>query len=281
MDAMSAADSTYLLGIGDFSRFARLSVRMLRHYDERGLLVPAHVDPFNGYRFYSPAQLKVATRIRTLRDVGCGISQIAQMLPLFQDPAALRQVLADHARTLEAAAKQLADQRSLLSVITQQIEESAMSIAVSERTVAAKRVLSLRRTIPGYHAEGELWEEFNRLLHVPGGPEVSQYVSTGATFYDTDYRDADIDLSVWVEVRGDFSPLEGLTATTMPAQRVAWATMVGPYDQTAGVCEAIGAWIAEHGYTVAGPMFNLYLVDPSMDPNPENWITELNFPIAG
>ncbi len=62
----------YLLGIGDFSRFSRLSVRMLRHYDERGLLVSAHVDAFNGYQFYAPEQLRAAGRIRALQDAGGG-----------------------------------------------------------------------------------------------------------------------------------------------------------------------------------------------------------------
>ncbi|SEC21280.1 MerR family regulatory protein [Paramicrobacterium humi] len=50
-----AGTSGALLGIGDFSRYAGLSVRMLRHYDDRGLLTPAEVDPFTGYRRYSPS----------------------------------------------------------------------------------------------------------------------------------------------------------------------------------------------------------------------------------
>ncbi len=41
--ASMTGESGSLLGIGDFSRYAGLSVRMLRHYDERGLLAPAGV----------------------------------------------------------------------------------------------------------------------------------------------------------------------------------------------------------------------------------------------
>ncbi|GAA3158787.1 MerR family DNA-binding transcriptional regulator [Nonomuraea salmonea] len=40
------------LPIGRFARLCRLSVKRLRHYDELGLLVPAHVDPDSGYRHY-------------------------------------------------------------------------------------------------------------------------------------------------------------------------------------------------------------------------------------
>lgn len=48
-----------MLKIGDFSKLSRCSVRMLRHYDEIGLLEPAEIDRFTGYRYYSEAQLTV------------------------------------------------------------------------------------------------------------------------------------------------------------------------------------------------------------------------------
>ena len=38
--------------IGEFSRLAMVSVRMLRHYDEIGLLTPNTVDTYTGYRYY-------------------------------------------------------------------------------------------------------------------------------------------------------------------------------------------------------------------------------------
>ena len=46
-----------MLKIGDFSRLARISVRMLRHYDEIGLLAPSETDCFTGYRYYDESQL--------------------------------------------------------------------------------------------------------------------------------------------------------------------------------------------------------------------------------
>ncbi len=37
-----------MFSIGEFASIGRVSVRMLRHYDEIGLLPPARVDPFSG-----------------------------------------------------------------------------------------------------------------------------------------------------------------------------------------------------------------------------------------
>lgn len=39
--------------IGEFSQFTHISVKMLRHYDDLGLLKPAQVDRWTGYRYYS------------------------------------------------------------------------------------------------------------------------------------------------------------------------------------------------------------------------------------
>ena len=39
-----------LLRIGTFSTLSRISVRMLRYYQARGVLAPARTDPFSGYR---------------------------------------------------------------------------------------------------------------------------------------------------------------------------------------------------------------------------------------
>lgn len=56
--------------IGDFSKLSRISIRMLRHYNEIGLLIPESIDDFTGYRYYSEAQLPVANRITALKDMG-------------------------------------------------------------------------------------------------------------------------------------------------------------------------------------------------------------------
>ena len=64
-----------MLRIGDFSKLSRISIRMLRHYDEIGLLHPDSVDDFTGYRYYSEAQLPLAGRIQTLKSPVCFSNQ--------------------------------------------------------------------------------------------------------------------------------------------------------------------------------------------------------------
>lgn len=66
--------------IGEFSRFTRVSVKMLRHYDEIGLPTPTRIDRFTGYRYYTVDQLPRLNRIIALKDLGFSLDQIAHML---------------------------------------------------------------------------------------------------------------------------------------------------------------------------------------------------------
>ena len=72
-----------MLKIGDFSRLSRVSVRMLRHYDEIGLLPPAHIDPVTLYRSYDERQLLTVACIAAPREMGFGLAAIRELLPAY------------------------------------------------------------------------------------------------------------------------------------------------------------------------------------------------------
>lgn len=65
-----------MLRIGDFSKLSRITIRMLRHYDEIGLLKPEKVDQTTGYRYYEESQLLQAQRIAVLKNMGFGLPVI-------------------------------------------------------------------------------------------------------------------------------------------------------------------------------------------------------------
>lgn len=69
-----------MLKIGDFSKLSRISIRMLRHYDEIGILRPERVDDLTGYRYYREAQLPLAGRIQSLKGLGFELSVIKEIL---------------------------------------------------------------------------------------------------------------------------------------------------------------------------------------------------------
>src|SRR5688572_28513677 len=66
--------------IGEFSKIAQVSGRLLRYYDEIGLLKPQHIDKWTGYRYYTANQLPRLNRILALKELGLSLDQIQQLL---------------------------------------------------------------------------------------------------------------------------------------------------------------------------------------------------------
>ena len=52
-----------MLKIGEFSKLCQMTVKALRFYEKEGLLIPASVDEWTGYRFYTTDQLRRAEKI--------------------------------------------------------------------------------------------------------------------------------------------------------------------------------------------------------------------------
>jgi DNA-binding transcriptional MerR regulator len=71
-----------LLSIGEFAAATQLSPKALRLYDEQRLLPPASVDAANGYRYYLSDQVPVGRLIRTLREMGLPLTDVASVIAM-------------------------------------------------------------------------------------------------------------------------------------------------------------------------------------------------------
>ena len=69
-----------MLKIGDFAKKTNVSVKTVRYYDKRGLLKPAWIDRFTGYRYYRLDQVGRLNRILALKDLGFSLEQIKHIL---------------------------------------------------------------------------------------------------------------------------------------------------------------------------------------------------------
>ena len=70
------------LKIGEFSRLMQVTVKTLRHYEQKGLLKPDEVDEWTGYRYYSINQMQRLQTIRDLQRLGFSLDEIKD---LFED----------------------------------------------------------------------------------------------------------------------------------------------------------------------------------------------------
>lgn len=69
-----------LIKIGEFARQTGVTVKTLHHYEKSGLLKPAWINRFNGYRYYTPEQQARLELLLAYKEMGFPLSQIGKLL---------------------------------------------------------------------------------------------------------------------------------------------------------------------------------------------------------
>ena len=131
--------------IGEFATVGRVSVRMLRHYDHIGLLVPARVDDSSGYRYYRADQLRRLNRLLALKDLGFTLDQVRRILDDDVSGSELRGMLrlrqVELTEQIEADRGRLARVEARLRIIESETTMNAAGITVAP--VPATRIAAL------------------------------------------------------------------------------------------------------------------------------------------
>ena len=268
-----------MLKIGDFSKLARISIRMLRHYDEIGLLKPAEIDRFTGYRYYSEDQLPVACRITALKDMGFGLAAIGEMLGCYDRPEELERHFRIRRAELKVVAEETAYRMRLLDTAMERLRKGEdMNYDVTLKTIPERYAACVRMIIPRYEEEGMIWkvlcEETDHMNLVPDDPCLCC-----VSFHDAEWKETDVDIEAQKTVKGSYPDTENVKFKTLPPVTVASATFKGPYQQFSEVYTAVYAWTQANGYEVNGPMTNIYHVSPHETQNPEEFVTEVCLPV--
>ena len=268
-----------MLKIGEFSKLSRISIRMLRYYDEMGLLTPETIDPFTGYRYYSESQLFTAGRITALKDMGFKLCDTAELLKRWEDREILEQRLLAQQEAARLQAEESARRLRLLDTAIERLrKDELMNYDVTVKTIPERRVASVRQIIPCYEREGDLWgilmQETARMHIQDGDPCLCS-----ATFHDGEYKESNVDVEVQKTVRGDYPDTEHVKFKTMPAVQVASAVCKGSYDQLNEATADVVSWVESNGYVFDGPSFFIYHVSPHETNDPEKFVTELCYPV--
>ena len=266
--------------IGEFSKLSQVPVKTLRYYDEIGLLRPAQVDDFTGYRYYSADQLPRLNRILALKDLDLSLAQIGELLdgdlPAEQMRGMLRLKQAEVRGRVKEEQARLARVEWRLRQIEQEGKMSDQEVVVKK--VAAMKVASVREVIPSYGEVGRLYGEVfkyvGRHRARPGGPAFSIY-------YDEGYRESDVDVEAAVPLSKDLPDRDRVKVRELPAvEEMACTVHKGSYDTFAEAYNRLLTWIEANGYRICGPNREVYIKGPGLLTKPSNYVTELQVPVG-
>ncbi|MBL1079336.1 MerR family transcriptional regulator [Nocardia sp. 2] len=271
-----------MFGIGDFARFGRVSVRMLRHYDQIGLLTPVEVDPSTGYRFYSADQLARLNRIVALKDLGFTLQQVAALLDDRLTVDQMRGML--QLRRAQLANQLAADNARLAGVEARlrRIEKEGVmpDNEIIVKSVEATRVAELSDFAADFGDEAigpvltELFERLDKLV-----PESGLVVHEPSIAYYEDLGDR-VRCHAALQVSGTASPASLFEVVELAGIPRA-ATMVhrGPLADLGPAFDVLGRWADENGYAVTCPIREVYLHCPP-EHDSDEWVVELQLPIG-
>lgn len=90
---------------------------------------------------------------------------------------------------------------------------------------------------------------------------------------------AGADLEIGMPVPAPFAGNERVVCSELPRGNSAVSWHTGPYDQVRGAPEAIHAWVDAQGLTILGLPLEVYWTDPTAEPDPAEWRTEVVYPV--
>jgi DNA-binding transcriptional MerR regulator len=230
--------------IGEFARIAGVTAKMLRFYDDIGLLKPERTDPATRYRYYAPEQLIALAEILAYRDMGLSLADVAAL----GRRVSRRMVLQRARERLHGA---LACVHNSLERIDAAMASGTHGVPVVVKRRPATRVASLGDVILGYDDVGEAERELlgrvpERLRGRVRGVLWHQCADTGVPGGEP-----------FVEVRAT-SRLDRLDLKELPAVTVACAYAPDEYEAAEGAYDAIRAWMRVRPHRLAGPKRELY-----------------------
>jgi DNA-binding transcriptional MerR regulator len=246
--------------IGEFSRLSRVSVRMLRHYDQLGLLTPSQTDRFTGYRYYSAEQLPRLNRIIALRDLGFSLEQIAGILDEDLSTGQLLGMLRLKRAEVEQQLQKEQQRLARLEIRIRQMNESPMDGAYD--VILREIEPALAATYREVAADDDRIQQMFDMLetYVAGFDRARADKPPFSIYYDDEYREKDVDAEIAVPLTYAIPENELIRVRQLPRlTNVACVVHVGEYADIYQAYNALLAWIGANGYRMMGPIREVYL----------------------
>jgi len=267
------------LKIGEFSKFMQVTVKTLRHYEQKGLLAPDEVDEWTSYRYYSIEQMQKLQAIRDLQRLGFSLDEIKE---LYEDGSHTPSIgqLDEKIKETEKQLKLLITRRDLLLDWSNSRKQIDTMKKISIQSLPEIIVASHREVIPNYAALSALCCEII-------GPEMQRLGCKcplpGYCFtieHNKEFSPTNIDIEYCEQVEEMGTDSNIIKFKRLPAVPKALCIKhIGAYDKFYDSFIEAFRYIEENGYKIAGQHRTSYIDGPWNQEDPEKWLSVIQIPI--
>ncbi len=270
--------------IGQFSIIAQVSGRLLRYYDEIGLLSPEFTDPQTGYRYYSAGQLPRLNRILVLKELGLSLEQIARLLDQDTSTDEIRGMLTLRKAQIEQSVQ---DEMARLRVVEARLQQIDVHGQIQEpdvvlKSVPAQQFLALREVLPGMGAVRRLVERISVAIPTVVGHNSLGHIAVVIHFpvYDPEALDFEIGYLLTGKAPESvrLSEERTLTVRELPAiDTMATLAHVGHVSDTHRSYGALGNWVEQNRWRIIGTGREVLMQLPGKE---DEAVIELQLPVS-
>lgn len=271
--------------VGEFSKIAQVSKRLLRYYDQIGLFSPEKVDDWTGYRYYSAQQLPQLNRILALKELGLSLDQIRLTLRNDVPSDEIRGMFAMQKMQIEQQLQNELNRLRRIEARLRHIDDDGdmhdMDVVV--KALPAQRYLSMRDVYQAPCDTLPIVSEMSRLLPTQLGEKAFGYMTI--VLFDDSFEPENID----VEIGFPYLEYKDVTVTLSNGRRMqvrnleavetaVTATWLGFSENSYLSYGALGSWVEDNGYRFIGAPREVFIVVPIHGRENEA-VVEIQFPV--
>lgn len=265
--------------IGSFSKINMVTPKTLRLYDEMGLIKPAKIDPFTGYRYYSTEQLPRMHRILALKSLGFSLSDIKSVI---ENEGTIEMLLVSKLRETSEAIKEEKIRLMTLKGYLEALKgEKELNQDVIIKPLPGGIIYSKRMTVPDYDAYFNVIPEIGEEV-TAANPNLKCSVPEYCfiIYHDKEYRENDIDMEYCEMVTEYGKDTDTIKFKELePVEEAACILHKGPYSTLSVTYGKLHTWIEKSGYKIDGPDRESYIDGIWNKEDPEEWLTEIQVPV--
>ena len=269
--------------IGDFSKVAQVSGRLLRYYDEIDLFKPSYTDPETSYRYYTAEQLPDLNRILALKNLGLSLDQIARMI---QDQISTDEIRGMFLLKKSQIEQNLREDFFRLQAVESRLRQIDQAGSWSDLPVAIKDIppqpflSSRKRDLKS----GEFYKFYGEVMLTLSSSNAKTYGKCICITHNDMMLDDGYDLELGFVVQDEST--KQLALPTHPDMEMGIlegaqvATLVHVGNWTTGLesYQALGTWVEQSGFRISGAGREVFIDIQLAEPSDEN-IFEIQFPI--
>ena len=268
--------------VGEFSRLARVSKRLLRYYDEIGLLMPVHTDKFTGYRYYSAEQMPHLNRILALKDLGLSLEQIRRLLSDRISTDEMQGMLllkkAEIEQQIQEEIQRIQNIEARLQFLQSAEAQGPFDVVVKQ--IPAQPVLSTRTSLESLEAGVDIFRQIMTALPERSGGGLF-FAILHSDGIDEGNLDVEIGRMITAKTHAPVPLHSGLQLHfhELPAvDEMATFVVKGPSANLLVGYSVIGTWAEANGYRLAGVPREVALQMPQT-PDWSDAIAEIQYPV--